>query len=52
MARFYNFLLKEGRSPAAALQAAQESIRQQQPWQAPYYWAGFVLQGEWRQEEN
>jgi CHAT domain-containing protein len=31
---------------AAALRAAQVAIWREQRWQAPYYWAGFVLQGE------
>ncbi|MEM7349749.1 MAG: CHAT domain-containing tetratricopeptide repeat protein [Acidobacteriota bacterium] len=48
MARFYRRLLQERQRPAAALRAAQASIRQETRWQAPYYWAGFVLQGEWR----
>ena len=48
MARFYRGLLSEGLPPAAALRAAQTSIRRTPRWQAPYYWAGFVLQGDWR----
>ncbi len=36
-----------GASPAAALRTAQLSIRKQPRWQSPYYWAGFVLQGDW-----
>ncbi len=48
MARFYRHLLVEGLRPAAALRAAQVAIRQERKWQAPYFWAGFVLQGEWR----
>ena len=48
MQRLYVGLLREGRSPAAALRAAQESIRRERGWDAPFYWAGFVLQGDWR----
>ncbi len=48
MQRFYRGILKEGLSPAAALRAAQDEIRRQPHWRAPYYWAGFTLQGEWR----
>jgi CHAT domain-containing protein len=48
MKRFYQGLLKEGLRPAAALRAAQVSMSREPRWQAPYYWAGFVLQGEWR----
>lgn len=48
MRRFYRELLQGGKSPAAALQAAQLSLSQERRWQAPYYWAGFVLQGDGR----
>jgi CHAT domain-containing protein/Tfp pilus assembly protein PilF len=47
MVRFYELLLSGGRPPAAALSEAQLSIAAEKPWQSPYYWAGFVLQGEW-----
>ena len=50
MRRFYRGILVEGLSPAAALRAAQDAIRRQKRWRAPYYWAGFTLQGEWRGE--
>lgn len=50
MRRFYRGLLKEGLSPAAALRKAQNEIRRTKGWEAPYYWAGFTLQGEWRGE--
>lgn len=45
---FYRKMLREQLSPAAALRAAQNELRQQEEWQSPYYWAGFVLQGEWQ----
>ena len=48
MEHFYRRLLVENMSPAAALAAAQNTIRQVPRWRAPYYWAGFVLQGEWQ----
>jgi CHAT domain-containing protein len=48
MKRFYTGMLKDGLRPAAALRAAQVSMRQQKQWRSPYSWAGFVLQGEWR----
>jgi CHAT domain-containing protein len=38
----------EGLRPAAALRAAQVAMWKGQRWAAPYYWAAFVLQGEWR----
>ncbi len=46
MRRFYRGMLRDGLPPAAALAAAQNSLRQEPGWEAPYYWAGFVLQGD------
>lgn len=48
MSRFYQNMLRKGLSPAASLRAAQLSMRREKQWAAPYYWAGFVLQGEWQ----
>jgi CHAT domain-containing protein len=48
MKRFYRGLLKEGLTPAAALRAAQRDMSHDARWSAPYYWAGFVLQGDWQ----
>jgi CHAT domain-containing protein/Tfp pilus assembly protein PilF len=47
MQRFYRKLLKEGLPPSAALREAQLSMWREPAWQAPYYWAGFVFQGDW-----
>ena len=47
MSDFYRGLLGPKRThAAAALRAAQIAIWRDGRWQAPYYWAGFVLQGE------
>jgi CHAT domain-containing protein len=46
MVQLYREMLGHGLSPAAALRAAQLRARKQERWQAPYYWAAFVLQGE------
>jgi CHAT domain-containing protein len=49
MSRFYRHLLKERMPAAAALRMAQIEIMQaREQWRAPYYWAGFVLQGDWK----
>ncbi|BCL35692.1 CHAT domain-containing tetratricopeptide repeat protein [Nostoc sp. MS1] len=48
MAGFYKKMLKEGLKPAAALRAAQLEIWRNQKYAAPYYWAAFTMQGEWR----
>ncbi len=48
MKRFYRGVLTDGLRPAAALRAAQISMLSEQAWEAPYHWAGFILQGDWR----
>lgn len=47
MTRFYRAHLGRGLPAAAALRAAQLSLLAEPRWSAPYYWAGFVLQGDW-----
>jgi hypothetical protein len=47
MAHFYEAMLQQGMSPAAALRSAKLKMMQDKQWNAPYYWAGFVLQGEY-----
>ena len=49
MADFYKSMLQDGMPPAAALRAAKQRLRQQKAWSAPYFWAGFVLQGEYKE---
>lgn len=47
MSDFYRGLLgPKRRSASAALRDAQIAIWRDSRWQAPYYWAAFVLQGE------
>jgi CHAT domain-containing protein/Tfp pilus assembly protein PilF len=50
MKRFYRHMLGKGRLPAsAALRRAKiEMVEGGTTWSAPYYWAGFVLQGDWK----
>jgi len=47
MRQLYKSMLQKGMTPAAALRAAKLEIRREKQWSAPYYWAGFVLQGEY-----
>jgi CHAT domain-containing protein len=47
MERFYRAMWVEGLRPAAALREAQLWVRQQRRWRDPWYWAGFVLAGDW-----
>jgi CHAT domain-containing protein len=48
MAEFYREMLVNGTTPAAALRLAQLKLSKHPRWQNPHFWAGFVLQGEWR----
>jgi CHAT domain-containing protein len=47
MSYFYQEMFVNHKKPAAALRAAQLKMASQKRWQSPYYWAGFVIQGEW-----
>ncbi|HEX7226849.1 MAG TPA: CHAT domain-containing protein, partial [Candidatus Binatia bacterium] len=49
MKHFYANMLQQGMTPAAALRAAQNTIRQDSRWRSPHYWAAFTLQGEYKQ---
>jgi CHAT domain-containing protein len=46
MKRFYRGLLTERRGVAEALRLAQSEMQRDARWRAPYYWAGFTLQGD------
>jgi CHAT domain-containing protein len=48
MRRFYEQMFAKGLPPAAALREAQLGLWRQPRWQAPFYWAAFSVQGEWR----
>jgi len=47
MQRLYVGMLRSNKTPAAALRAAQIELLRTRQWQSPYYWAAFVMQGEW-----
>jgi CHAT domain-containing protein/tetratricopeptide (TPR) repeat protein len=49
MVKFYRQMLGQRRlSAAAALRVAQLEMWRDKQFTAPYFWAGFVLQGEWK----
>jgi CHAT domain-containing protein len=48
MQHLYVGMLKNKKTPAAALRGAQIEMLKVKQWQPPYYWAAFVMQGEWR----
>jgi CHAT domain-containing protein len=55
MAEFYKHRTTEGMNKAEALRAVQLAMIDRkgrlikaQGWQSPYYWAPFVIMGNWR----
>jgi CHAT domain-containing protein/Tfp pilus assembly protein PilF len=48
MKSFYESLFTRQMKPSKALQAAQVTMWRNPRWRFPYYWAAFVLQGEWK----
>jgi len=49
MSRFYKKTFgPEQQRPAAAMRAVQVEMWREKKWPSPYYWAGFIVQGEWR----
>jgi len=48
MGRFYKAMERDGMRPTAALRQAQIEMWKQKDWRAPYYWAAFQMQGEWK----
>ena len=48
MVRFYRQMFGARKlPPAAALRAAQLEMLRDPRWRSPYFWAAFMLQGEW-----
>ena len=47
MADFYQGMFDKNMPPAAALRSAKLKMMRDKRWSEPYYWAGFVLQGEY-----
>ncbi|HKO63178.1 MAG TPA: CHAT domain-containing protein, partial [Pyrinomonadaceae bacterium] len=48
MKHFYEFMLRGKMPPAAALRAAKQELRKDRAFSAPFFWAGFTLQGEYK----
>jgi CHAT domain-containing protein len=51
MKQFYSGMFQKGLTPAAALREAQLALRSHKRWESPYYWAAFVMQGEYDQKQ-
>lgn len=52
MTHFYKAMFEDDLPPAAALRSAKETMWKQKHWRSPYYWSGFVLQGEYRSPDK
>jgi CHAT domain-containing protein/predicted negative regulator of RcsB-dependent stress response len=50
MKHFYAGMFQRNLTPGSALRDAQLALRSQKRWQSPYYWAAFVIQGEYDQK--
>jgi CHAT domain-containing protein len=50
MKHFYAAIFRKGLTPAAALREAQLTMSKNERWGAPYYWAGFIIQGRYDQQ--
>ena len=50
MKHFYAAMFQKGLAPAAALREAQLTMSKHERWSAPYYWAGFIIQGRYDQQ--
>ena len=48
MQRFYQNLLQKKLSAASALRETQNEMKKIPRFRAPYFWAGFTLQGDWK----
>jgi CHAT domain-containing protein len=48
MRDFYAALLDDSLSPTEALRSAQLKMSKRPRWKHPYYWAGFTIEGDWR----
>ncbi len=48
MSLFYRHLIVMKQSPQNALRLAKLEMRSEPRWHAAYYWAGFVIHGDWR----
>ncbi|NEO54607.1 MAG: tetratricopeptide repeat protein [Okeania sp. SIO3B5] len=48
MQNYYQKILETGKNPVEAMRETQLEMLSSDNWKAPYYWAPFVVQGEWR----
>ena len=48
MQNYYLKVLETGSNPATAMRKTQLEMLQSNQYNAPYFWAAFVFQGEWK----
>jgi CHAT domain-containing protein len=48
MKQFYEGILERHEAPSASVREAQIALRKHKRWESPYYWAGFIVEGDWR----
>ena len=47
MSLYYENMFKAGQDPVSALRSAQLELAADRRWRDPYFWSGFVVQGDW-----
>ncbi|NEQ75216.1 MAG: tetratricopeptide repeat protein [Okeania sp. SIO2C9] len=47
MQNYYHKMLETGKNPVEAMRETQLEMLSSENWNAPYYWAPFIVQGEW-----
>ncbi|NES07294.1 MAG: CHAT domain-containing protein, partial [Okeania sp. SIO2F4] len=48
MEKYYQKILETGKNPVEAMRETQLEMLSSENWNSPYYWAPFVVQGEWK----
>jgi CHAT domain-containing protein len=48
MSKFYAYLIANNQSKAVALQQARISMIKDETYAHPFYWAPFILTGDWQ----
>ncbi len=48
MSLFFSEMEQHHLLPSQALRAAQLKMASQERWSSPFYWGGFIIQGDWR----
>ncbi|NEP03606.1 MAG: CHAT domain-containing protein, partial [Okeania sp. SIO4D6] len=49
MENYYQKILETGKNPVESMRETQLEMLNSSNWKAPYYWAAFVVQGEWNE---